>query len=69
MVRAAHVRPAIFSRYFLLAHYLYRHPVILVKIFVRLDLFLSVAHKSRVENINDGQTFPRKSTWPVTGSC
>ena len=55
MVRAAHGRPAISnSRYFLLADYLYQHPTILVKIFAGLDIFVSVAHKLRGENVNDG---------------
>ena len=54
MVRAAHERSAVSSsRYFLLAHYLYQHPTILVKKFVGLDIFMSVAQKSRAENINN----------------
>ena len=55
MVRAAQGRPAISSSiYFLLADYLYQHPTTLVKIFIGLDIFVNVAHKSRAENINDG---------------
>ena len=55
MVRAAHERSAISSSiHFLLAHYLYHHPTILVKMFVGLDTFVGVAQKSRAENINNG---------------
>ena len=55
MVRAARERSAISgSIYFLLAHYLYHDPTILMKMFVELDTFMSVAQKSRAENINNG---------------
>ena len=59
MVRAAYGRPAISSSiYFLLADYLYQYPTTLVKIFIWLDIFVNVAHKSRGENINDGYFSP-----------
>ena len=59
MVRAAHGRSAIStSRYFLLADYLYQHPSILVKIFVGLDIFVSVAHKLRGEISMMDKLFP-----------
>ena len=55
MVRAAQWTAEIScSIYLLLTDYLYQHTMILVKAFVGLDIFVSLAHKSRGENINDG---------------